>query len=76
MNEAHRRKHQYRQSADWMVDSDGRPMGLVGPDGELFTLPAGAHAIKDANKAVTAVSTPNRRAESADLIAEPPFMWT
>ncbi len=37
---------------------------------------AGAHVIKDANKAVTAVSTPNRRTERADLIAEPPFMWT
>ena len=33
MTETYRRQQQFRQSADWMVDSDGRPLGLVGPGG-------------------------------------------
>lgn len=44
MTETYRRQQQFRQSADWMVDSDGRPLGLVGPGGELYTLPADTHS--------------------------------
>ena len=36
MSEAFRNKHRARQSADWMLEDDGTPMGLIGPDGELY----------------------------------------
>lgn len=36
MSETFRKKNQARQSADWRVDADGRPMGLIGPDGKLY----------------------------------------
>jgi len=36
MSDTFRKKHQARQSADWMLDDDGSPMGLIGPDGKLY----------------------------------------
>lgn len=36
MSEAYRKKHQSRQSADWLVDADGKPLGLIGPEGKVY----------------------------------------
>lgn len=36
MSEAYRKKHQNRQSADWLVDADGKPLGLIGPEGKVY----------------------------------------
>ena len=35
MSETYRKKHQNRQSADWLVDADGKPLGLIGPEGKV-----------------------------------------
>ena len=36
MSESYRKKHESRQSADWLVDADGKPLGLIGPEGKLY----------------------------------------
>lgn len=36
MFETYRKKHQNRQSADWLVDADGKPLGLIGPEGKVY----------------------------------------
>lgn len=39
MSETYRKKHEARQSADWLLDADGAPLGLVGPQGDLVQVP-------------------------------------
>jgi len=36
MSESYRKKHESRQSADWLVDADGTPLGLIGPEGKIY----------------------------------------
>lgn len=36
MSETYRKKHESRQSADWLVDADGKPLGLIGPEGRVY----------------------------------------
>lgn len=36
MSESYRKKHESRQSADWLVDADGKPIGLIGPEGKVY----------------------------------------
>ena len=36
MSESYRKKHENRQSADWLVDADGKPLGLIGPEGKVY----------------------------------------
>lgn len=58
MSEAYREKNQARQSADWMLDDDGSPMGLIGPDGRLYQLSAAIELSGGGHRLVPASALP------------------
>ena len=74
MSETYRKKHEARQSADWLLDADGAPLGLVGPQGDLVqvpiikTSPGGGDVNR--RRGVTAEIGQSRGYISADRIAD------